>query len=116
MNEEALVSSLISIRNLVSDCLKTMGADSSRNLRSARKQISKKAPTKNALPDRVLELRDKEFFREPRTAREVHEELRSIYPCEPDRVAMALLRLKDRKTLRKASKVVDGKRQIAYVW
>ena len=52
----------------------------------------------------------------PRTAREVQEKLQPSYPCDVDRIAMALLRLNERKELRKASKVVDGRKQVAYVW
>jgi hypothetical protein len=72
--------------------------------------------SKNALPERILALRDKGFFAQPKTAREVQAKLNPSYACEVNRVAMALLRLKARKKLRKASKVVDGKKQVAYVW
>jgi len=67
------------------------------------------------LPAQILKLRDQHFFNEPRTAREVRERLKSKYACDHDRVAMALLRLQHRKQLRKTSKIVDKKKQLAYV-
>lgn len=69
-----------------------------------------------SLPDRIAELRDGGFFREPRTATEVHEELRKTYHCQLDRVQMALLRLQRKKDLRKTLKIVAGRSQVAYVW
>ena len=70
----------------------------------------------DALPGRILELRDKGFFGQPKTSKEVQKKLESTYPCELNRVTMALRRLNERKKLRKASKVVDEKKQDAYVW
>jgi len=93
-----------------------MGKDSAIRSETRKDLVATKRTAGSALPDRILELRDRNFFKEPRTAREVHEKLRATYPCELNRVAMALLRLKAKKKLRKASKLVDGKRQIAYVW
>jgi hypothetical protein len=68
------------------------------------------------LPKHILALRNQGFFGEPKTAGEVHGKLQPKYRCEPDRVAMALLRLQRRKKLRKSSKVVGQKKQVAYVW
>lgn len=67
------------------------------------------------LPDHILKLRNSGFFDSPRTSSEVHERLQSKYPCEPDRIAMALLRLHRRRELRKTSKSNGGKKQTAYV-
>jgi hypothetical protein len=116
VNQETLVASLRHIRNLASDCLKSMGDDKAIPSEARKVTITTKRASGNALPGRILEIRDKNFFKEPRTAREVHEKLRAAYPCELNRVAMALLRLKGKKKLRKASKLVHGKKQIAYVW
>jgi hypothetical protein len=69
----------------------------------------------SALPDHILSLRASGFFDSPKTSGEVHERLQSKYPCEPNRVAMALLRLQRRRELRKASKANDGRKQVAYV-
>jgi hypothetical protein len=68
-----------------------------------------------ALPDHILKLRDTGFFDSAKTPSEVHARLQTKYPCEPDRVAMALLRLQRRRELRKASKVTGGRKQVAYV-
>ncbi len=70
----------------------------------------------NNLTDHILAIRDKGFFTRPKTAQEVHKELHSSYHCEPDRVAMALLRLATRKELRRATKKIDEKKYKAYVW
>jgi hypothetical protein len=81
------------------------------------KQKSPPAPKKRKkLTDHILDMRDKGFFSRPKTAPEVHKELQGIYHCEPDRVAMALLRLSTRKELRKATKKSAGKIYKAYVW
>jgi hypothetical protein len=69
-----------------------------------------------ALPDHILKLRDTGFFDSSKTSSEVHARLKTKYPCEPDRVAMALLRLQRRRELRKASKITEGRKQVAYVW
>jgi hypothetical protein len=71
---------------------------------------------KGGLPERILDLRDKGFFSQSKTGNEVQGKLNPAYSCEVDRVLMALLRLAKRKKLRKASKSVDGKKQVAYVW
>jgi hypothetical protein len=68
------------------------------------------------LTDYITELRAKGFFSQPKTSEETHKKLRQNYHCEPNRVAVALLRLVNRKHLRKASKTVNGKKFLAYVW
>jgi|SRR5208282_4950868 len=68
-----------------------------------------------ALPDQILRLRDTGFFDAAKTSGEVHARLQTKYPCEPDRVAMALLRLQRRRELRKTSKVTGRRKQVAYV-
>jgi hypothetical protein len=78
--------------------------------------VESKKSRSAGLPDHILSLRDSGFLSLPKTSGEVHERLQSKYPCEANRVAMALLRLQRRRELRKASKVVDGKKQAAYVW
>jgi len=68
------------------------------------------------LPAHILGLRRQGFFNAPKTAKEVHLKLQANYHCELDRVTMALLRLQRRKELRKNSKVVEKKKQVAYTW
>ena len=81
------------------------------------KPISPKVLTKtSSLPDRILLLRDKGFFATSKTVEETHQMLQKDYACEPDRVGMALLRLADKKQLRKASKVVADSKRKAYAW
>jgi len=64
----------------------------------------------------ILDLREAEFFKQPKTGHEVHAALHGKYHCEIDRVQMALLRMQRKKDLRKAKKNEDGKEQVAYVW
>ena len=71
---------------------------------------------KQSLSDHILELRNSGFFSQPRTAEETNNKLKDKYHCESDRVAMALLRLAQRKELRKATKIMGGKKYKAYVW
>src|SRR2546426_51030 len=70
----------------------------------------------NALPNHILRLRDSGFFKAPKTAIEIHAKLQPTYSCDVNRVAMALLRLQRRKKLRKTSKVVGKRKQVAYGW
>jgi hypothetical protein len=72
--------------------------------------------SKQSLSDYMLELRDGGFFSQPKTAEDVHSKLNVKYPCEVNRVAVALVRLAGKKQLRKASKIVDKKKYKAYVW
>jgi hypothetical protein len=115
MNHETLVSSLKQIEVLVSDCLRAVAGN--RPASSTRKpSLTAKRSDTLTLPDQVLELRERGFFKEPRTARETHEELQPIYACEANRVVMALLRLNERKQLRRTSKIVGKRKVVAYVW
>jgi hypothetical protein len=82
----------------------------SKRARTHAKQTSAK------LPDHILGLRDAGFFKEARSGVEVHAALQEKYPCQTDRVHVALLRLQRRRTLRKTKKSTDGKEQVAYVW
>ncbi len=66
------------------------------------------------LPALILQLRDKGFFRQPRTSREVQETLRPFYRF--DRIGLALRTLQKKKQLRRASKKVGDRKQVAYVW
>lgn len=68
------------------------------------------------LPGHILALRESGFFREPRTASEVHAKLTETYHCLLNRVQMALLRLQRRRELRKATKTIGDEDCAAYVW
>jgi hypothetical protein len=116
VNQAILVASLRQIQSLVNDCLRGVGESETRSVRERKNSSTPTEIVRNTLPKWILGLRSTGFFKVPRTAREVQEKLQSGYPCEVDRIAMALLRLNERKELRKASKIVDGKKQVAYVW
>jgi hypothetical protein len=112
VKREQLIAALRQIEQLVANCLEAAGEKA----RAPRKHLPSDKPAKNTLPQRISELRDKGFFAQPRTARDVHAKLSASYPCELNRVEVALPRLGERKKLRKASKLVGGKKQAAYVW
>jgi hypothetical protein len=115
VSRDRLVACLTQIQTLAEECLAELQNSAGGSDQAAERVPIKRSISRRTLPQRILELRNGGFFSVARTAREVQESLRSSYPCEVDRVAMALLRLK-RKELRKASKIIDGKRQVAYVW
>jgi hypothetical protein len=115
MKGEKLVTLLRQIEKLVAECLQAAGEKAAASARRG-KALRPEKLEKNALTERILELRDKGFFPRPKKGREVQAKLNPTYACEVDRVMMALLRLKKRKQLRKTSKSVDGKKQVAYVW
>jgi hypothetical protein len=79
------------------------------------RKVAKTGGKAGTLPDQLLRERDEGFFDTPKTPGETHVRLQPRYPCDPDRVAMALLRLQRRRKLRKASKAIQGKRHLAYV-
>jgi hypothetical protein len=70
----------------------------------------------SSLANHLLGLRNHGFFSHPKTSEETHTELQEKYHCEENRVAVALLRLANRRLLRKASKMINGKKYQAYVW
>ena len=112
-DRKALKAALEQIAILVKDCLAAIDSDGT----SAAETVARRVPGNAGatLPENILQLRASGFFREPRVAAEVHEALRTMYPCEMNRVEVALSRLKGRKELRVTSKLVSEKKQIAYV-
>lgn len=110
MSNKNLVSTLEEIQKLVDRALKQVGENT-----GVATVHTKKTSVSGSLPDLILGLRANGFFKQPKTAKEVHAELESNYPCEPDRVNVALLRLLKRKQLRKVNKLVGDKKTIAYV-
>lgn len=81
-----------------------------------RSEMRRSRSLSEGLPAHILKLKDEQFFKEPKAISEVHSKLKGSYHCEPDRVAMALLRLQRRKQLRKSFKVIEKKKQVAYTW
>src|SRR3989344_1819495 len=80
---------------------------------SKKKKI--KTNTKS-LADHIIMLRDRDAFKQVLAPQEVHKKLATIYQCDLSRVKVELIRLQKRGELRKASKSIDGKKYIAYVW
>lgn len=68
------------------------------------------------LTDHILAARNGMYFSKPKTAEEIHKNLQGTYHCDLNRVAVALLRLADRRMLRRTTKAVNGKKYQAYVW
>lgn len=114
MNNDKLITALEQIRTLAEQALKGRARSTSRKIEKRDKPRKRSSSTK--LPDHIVLLRDDGFFKQPRTAKEVHAKLQSQYHCDLNRVEVALLRLQKRGKLRKTSKVAEGKRQVAYVW
>jgi hypothetical protein len=114
MTEAVLIESLRKIRDLVDEALAGVSSKPSRKPRSRAPASDNKQPT-DGLPGHISRLRDEGFFKQPQTAAEVHAKLQSSYHCDLNRVAVALLRLFKKRVLRKTSKTVGGKPQVAYV-
>jgi hypothetical protein len=113
MADQALVDALEKIRAILDQAL----AGKPRRARTSKPEAkAPKTKASPALPDHILKLRDSGFFRQPKTADEVHAKLQPTYHCEVNRVGMALLRLFDRRLLRKAPKRVGKRKLVAYVW
>jgi hypothetical protein len=112
MDEERLVEALRQIKSIVDGALgERVGIAPSKS-----KKVVADQSRPESLPDHILALRGSNFFTQPKTYNEVHAKLQTTYPCNADRVKVACLRLQKRKQLRKASKLVEGKSQVAYVW
>jgi len=79
-------------------------------------QIRKVLSEEMTLPGRILALREKGFFKDSRTDAEVHTEITKTYPCDLQRVRVALLRLSRKKELRRMTKKKENKEHVAYAW
>ena len=94
--------------------------DHERRISALEKKLNVKEPkirgNRQSLSDHIIDLRDAGFFSQQKTAEEIHTKLTGKYSCELNRVAVALLRLTEKKQLRITSKVVDKKKFKAYVW
>jgi hypothetical protein len=112
MRDEQLTEALRQIKIIVDGALAgRSSAPKTKSLKSAGTSARREG-----LPDHVLALRDETFFAQPKTFNEVHAKLEATYPCDAERVRVACLRLQKRKQLRKTSKLVGGRSQVAYVW
>lgn len=115
MDRNKLITTLQQIKTLAEESLGELGQIARGPRR--RPPVRAEAPASpRRLPAWILKLRDEGLFKQPKTVNEVHAKLQSHYSCDPNRVAVALLRLQQRKQLRKTSKGVGDKKQVAYVW
>lgn len=80
-----------------------------------KKPINSDQNQRKNLVDHIISLRDSEFFSQSKTSDEVYKKIQETYPCELNRVAVALLRLAKRRQLRKATKNINDKTYQAYV-
>ena|SRR2546427_8195808 len=115
MYRNKLISTLQQIKALAGESLRELGSKPKVSKHTPR-ETRERGEAKEKLPGRLLALRSSGFFKQPKTATEVHKKLQPTYPCEVDRVAMGLLRIHKRKHLRKATKRVGKRKQVAYVW
>lgn len=115
MERKALKAKLRQIISLVEECLNNLGDKKVIGNRGGKRNVQKVSVCKS-LSDHIIELRDGGYFKQPKTAQEVHKKLQPIYPCDLNRVEVALLRLYKKRQLRKTSKIVGRKKIIAYVW
>ncbi len=113
MSDETLVAALEKIRAIIDEAL----AHRTRRVRTQKPEGkgNPKSKTSSALPNHIISLRDSGFLKQPKTADEVHAKLQPTYHCEPNRVAVALLRLHKKRALRKTSKTVGKRKLVAYV-
>jgi len=72
--------------------------------------------SKKSLSKHIIELRDQGSFKEPIIPKEIYKKLTAVYQCDFNRVEVALGRLLKSRKLRKTSKLINGKKYIAYVW
>src|SRR5438445_13464255 len=107
MTTETINAALRQIKALAERALK----DSSKPARQAT-DVSANPVQASTLPEHIMGLKREGFFKQGKTAKEVHAKLQSSYSCDLDRVFMALLRLQRKKLLRKTSKLVGKKKQV----
>jgi hypothetical protein len=115
MNQRTLVEKLKQAQDLMADCM-IIAQGIKRKGVGPLKTLVESAGNKATLPSQILSLRDGGFFKQAKTPQETHTGLQSSYPCELDRVVVALIRLARKRKLRKASKLTGRIRKIAYVW
>jgi hypothetical protein len=116
MNEAALIDALRKIREVVDGALARAGTVVTPSKRKVSPKKKDSAQAVDGLSGHILRLRDSGFLKQPKTGSEVHTKLQPEYPCDVNRVAVALFRLRKKGLLRKASKVNGKTKQVAYVW
>jgi hypothetical protein len=112
MDTQRLITSLRQIKLLAEELLVQAGPRHA----PAKKVMPSKATKLQSLPAIIIRLRDEGFFTQPKSADDVREKLGSTYACDVNRVAVALLRLQRKKTLRKTEKKIGKRKHVAFVW
>lgn len=111
-NNKNIEEKLLRIKSLVDECLIEIGTE------PVTKKVSHaviKPHAAQTLADHILALRTEGFFKQPKTPNEVYEKVNLSYPCEKKRVGVELIRLQDKKELRKISGRVGKLKQVSYV-
>lgn len=115
MDKKQFRRNLEQIVSFAEECLKEL--DVGHGLRAEKRLPALDSPRSlKTLNDHILSLKSKGFFKQPKSVREVHSGLQSVYHCEIKRVSVELIRLHGKKQLRKTSKTHNGKKVVAYVW
>ncbi len=101
--------------------IKSILEDHERRIAALEKSISQPREhtikkDKKTLSDYIIELREGGFFSKPQTADNTHKKLQGTYSCELNRVRVAILRIANKRQLRKATVTIAGKKYKAYVW
>jgi hypothetical protein len=110
-NNKGLEGKLLQIKALAEECLTEMGSST----RKKEEHAALGPHSARSLADHILALRGGGFFKQPKTSSEVYEKVKITYPCEQNRVAVELIRLHDKKELRKISNKVGKIKQVSYV-
>ena len=110
-------TNLQNMKNDLNDIVRRIEKLEKATFGSREKSSKKKGVSNNDnLRGKVLNLRDANFFKQPKVALEVHAKLQSTYPCDLNRVEVILLRLSKNKLLRVTSKTIGCKKKKAYAW
>src|SRR6185295_15225494 len=109
-NNKELERKLLQIKALAEECLTQMGSFISEG-----EDVVPRSHSARTLADHILALRSEGFFKQPKTPNEVYEKINPIYPCEKKRVGVELIRLQDKKELRRISNKVGKIKQVSYV-
>ena len=112
MARDSVVDSLRKIVALAEAAL----ADAEGQTSVDRPQLSQKKKSSRAIstsfPDHLIRLRDEGYFSAPKTPKKAHSKISETYPCDLNRVVVALLRVKKRRLLRR----IGSDKRVAYVW
>ena len=103
---------LLQIKALVDECL---GEIDLTTAGSHKKVNQPKSDDVQTLASHILLLRTEGFFKKPKTSNDVYEKIKDTYPCEKKRVGVELIRLQNKKELRKITETMGSTKRVAYV-